>query len=247
MARQQQNDSTMDKASMNSDVSEFKDVKKSHVVSEVIRDRRTAKVLVKPSQSVLHPHDDCVRLNQLVLNAVQDAGFAPFHYDRNENGIAEPWRFYILWQGECRYLGENLGRWFSDVKPNNKLPAMLSACGCLVLVYWLPQFENGPKEGKQLQVDEEHLAATAAATQNLLLSLTASALKTYWSSGGFFRSNEMKYRLGIPVKERLLSAVFVDYGAEQNAVETISGKQHDVRSTYEKWTRELTLEEIEEE
>ena len=125
---------------------------------------------------------------------------------------------------------------------------MLSACGALVLINWLPQFassessEHTPK--KQQQIDEEHLAATAVATQNFLLALTAKGLGTYWSSGGFFRTPKMFDKLGIDSSEKLLSAIFVDYGTEftNGAVtQRIAGKHRDARANFSKWTREVTL------
>jgi hypothetical protein len=126
------------------------------------------------------------------------------------------------------------------MRPNNKLPTMLNACGCLVLITWLPQFDEEAAE-KQRQVNEEHLAAAAAATQNFLLSLTAHDLKTYWSSGGFFRTPEMFDRLDISQDERLLSAIFVDYGVHESNVEILAGKQHAARSSAEQWTKVIEL------
>lgn len=214
--------------------------------SRLARERRTSKILANNGDPVEHSAEVVQRNDQLVWRAIADAGFAPFHYDRGLNDVVEPWRFHILWQDDCRYISSHLADWFDDMKPSSKLPAMLAACGCLVLVNWIPQFriqntENLETPEKQLQVDEEHLAATGAATQNLLLSLTACGLRTYWSSGGFFRTAEMFERLEIPSSERLLSAIFVDYGAADDAVEVIAGKHADARSDPKKWTREIDL------
>ena len=118
---------------------------------------------------------------------------------------------------------------------------MLAACGALVLVNWLPQFDAELVREKQQQINEEHLAATAAAVQNLLLSLTANNLRTYWSSGGFFRSPLMFEKLGIPAHEKLLAAVFVDYGVSVEQAETIPGANHPLRSHFRKWTTEISL------
>ena len=209
-------------------------------VSKLIRSRRTAKI-VATAEPIHHPHDDAAKNDSEVLKSISDAGFAPFHYDRGVNGLAEPWRFYLLKQDECREIGGQLASWFPDMRPNNKLPAMLNACGCLVLVTWLPQFDRATADEKQIQIDEEHLAATASATQNLLLSLTAKNFRTYWSSGGFFRMDEMLDRLKIDRSEKLLSAIFVDYGANEKDVEVLSGKQHTNRSDRDKWTRVIEL------
>jgi len=214
--------------------------------SRLARERRTSKILAKNGVGVEHSQEVVARNDQLVWRAIADAGYAPFHYDRGLDGIVEPWRFHILWQDDCRFVSKHLADWFPDIKPSNKLPAMLAACGCLVLVNWLPQFRSSEDSSsetpeKQLQIDEEHLAATGAATQNMLLSLTACGLRTYWSSGGFFRTAAMFERLGIPTAERLLSAIFIDYGAADDAIELIAGKHADARSESKKWTREIDL------
>ena len=78
--------------------------------------------------------------------------------------------------------------------------------------------------------------------QNLLLVLTARGLGNYWSSGGFFRTRVMFEKLGIDTRERLLGAVFVDYGAPESEVEIISGKQRDNRSEASSWTRVIELD-----
>ncbi len=214
---------------------------RTNIVSQVLRERRTTKVLATAVSGVDYSAPEREIGDKIVRSAIEDAGFAPFHYDRNQDGISEPWRFYIVPNDQCRLLASKLAQWYPDMKPTNKLPAMLSACGCLVLVFWLPQFDQ-PADDKQIRIDEEHLAAAAAATQNLLIALTARGLKTYWSSGGFFRTNDMKLRLGIATKQKLLSAVFVDYGAE-TGVEFIGGKQHANRQPYSAWTTTVSVDQ----
>ena len=176
------------------------------------------------------------------------AGWAPFHYDRAHEGIAEPWRAHVLWHEDCRTIAANFHRWFDDVKPSNKLPRMLSTCGALVLVTWIPQFQSvtgahsSETPEKQRQVDEEHLAAASAMVQNLLLLLSADSMGTYWSSGGTFRTSAMFERLEIPAQERLLAAVFVEF-PETNSqpLERIAGKQRANRSKTHQWMREISL------
>lgn len=210
-------------------------------LSELIQNRRTVKVLARMDQEILYPAAELERLNGVVLSAVAAAGYAPFHYDRKADGLAEPWRFHLLWQRECRILSDRMEIWFPEMKVGNKLPAMLAACGALVLVNWLPQFDVELARDKQQQINEEHLAATAAAVQNLLVLLTANNLRTYWSSGGFFRSPLMFEKLGIPANEKLLAAIFVDYGAGTQQAETIPGTNRPLRSHFRQWTTEISL------
>ena len=214
-------------------------------LSELIRSRITLKVLQDVESPVQIPTEVAVANDAKVLAAVKSAGWAPFHYDRAVDGIAEPWRAHVLWNQQCQHIAREFHNWFDDVKPNNKLPLMLSACGALVLVTWIPQFSNAdqrssdelPKE-KQLQVDEEHLAATAAMVQNLTLILTAQAMGTYWSSGGQFRTPEMFEKLGIATNQRLLAALFVEYPETTGeSKERLPGKQRTNRSADAGWMR----------
>lgn len=213
-------------------------------LASIIKRRQTWKVLAPVDHPVVHSEKGVANGNQKVSDAIATAGWAPFHYDRAVDGIVEPWRVHVLDQSRCRALAAEFPSLFTDIKPNNKLPGMLSACGALVLVNWLPQFSHGADGGggsvakeKQLQVDEEHLAATSAFVQNLLLMLTAEGMGTYWSSGGQFRTPTMFEHLEIPVEQRLLAAVFVDYTPSSSPAERLAGKLRDQRSDSNQWTR----------
>lgn len=240
---------------LNTKNSASKAIQRQHfaTISQTIKSRKTEKVLADPATPIQAIDGGEKQLaeadqtkDQWVRESIELAGWAPFHYDRNIDGIVEPWRFHILWRAQCCEIARAMPQMFTDMKPSNKLPAMLSACGALVLINWLPQFSASESSdhtpSKQQQIDEEHLAATAVATQNFMLALTAKGLGTYWSSGGFFRKEKMFDKLGIDSSERLLAAVFVDYGTEftNDAVtERIAGKHRDARSHYSKWTREV--------
>ncbi len=209
------------------------------LIAKTIRDRKTEKVLAKIESPVSFP-SPVDQLDSLVRNAIHESSWAPFHYDRKIDSIAEPWRYHVVWHNECRTIAKNFFGWHPDAKPSNKLPAMLAACGALVLITWIPQKAEDESKAKTRQVNEEHLMAAAAATQNLLLLLTASGLGSYWSSGGQFRESQMFERLGIGENERLMAAVFVDYSCHQSManqndqalgiLDRISGKNRERRS-----------------
>ena len=114
---------------------------------------------------------------------------------------------------------------------------MLKACGALVLVTWIPESE--PANEKLVQVNEEHLAAAAAATQNLMLALEVRGLGTYWSSGGMLGSKTFFDRYGIESNSRLISAVFVNYPGlySDESCEVIVGKNREKRSIWTRWTQ----------
>ena len=178
------------------------------------------------------------------MQSIADAGWAPFHFDRKVDGIAEPWRVYWMKTASCRHLSQHLAEWFSEMKPGNKMPALLAACGCVLIVTWIPQRPTlGEDPTKLLNVNEEHLAASAVLVQNVLLLLEAAGLRTYWSSGGLLKSPTAFDKLGIPQDQQMLACVFVDYANddETRSVEVAGGGQRERRSPALKWTSEIEL------
>lgn len=213
-------------------------------LQSVIKTRRTTKVLAQIEMPVPISREICDKNQPLVMEAIRVAGWAPFHYARNVDSIAEPWRFHVLWHQSCRCLASEFLSLFPDSKPNNKLPAMLSACSALVIVNWLPQPVLPENAEKTKEVNEEHLAATAAAVQNLLLLLTARNMGTYWSSGGQFRTPKMFARLDISSAEQLLAAMFVEFPEtmDHHPLERLPGKNRSQRADADKWMRVVDVQ-----
>lgn len=155
------------------------------------------------------------RNSRLVRESIEAAGWAPFHYPRDVDGIAEPWRVHLLGSAEAHQAARHLA---DRLQVTTKEPKLAAACSALALVTWLPERPAGKGAGDSAPLaqnlaarNEEHLAAASAMTQNLLLMLTAHGMGTYWSSGGKFRSPEMFAYLQIPSDERLLAAIFIEY------------------------------------
>ncbi|MEM9703257.1 MAG: nitroreductase family protein [Planctomycetota bacterium] len=212
-------------------------------MAAAVRDRRTLKVLADVDDPPAIAEAVSARHREAILEDLRTAGWAPFHYDRGADGLAEPWRAHVLQHDESRRLASDLFTLFPDLRPDAKLPAMMAACGALVLVTWLPQFrrragEDGPAPNeKQIAVDDEHLAAASAMVQNFLLLQTARGMGTYWSSGGQLGSPAVFDRLGISSKERLLAAVFVEFPETQRQPrDRLPGKLRERRSAG--WIRE---------
>ena len=213
-------------------------------LAKTVRVRKTEKVMceVEAHQSV--PDEIAARNQQLILDAIKTAGWAPFHYPRNVDGIAEPWRVHVLWHEEAgkaaAHLRDGLG-------VTSKEPRLAAGCNALLVVTWLPEFydedsQNNSRLAREDQVkrDEEHLAATSAMVQNLLLLLTAHEMGTYWSSGGKFRDPEMFEFLGVPQNERFLAGLFVEYPEMKNeSKERKAGAHREKRC--EDWIREVNV------
>jgi len=215
-------------------------------LTRVVQQRRTLKVMGDVDAPVQIDSQTAEKNRARVLQAVKAADSAPFHYDRHCDNVPQPWRVNILWHQSCQIIASNFYQWFDDVKPGNKLPSMLSACGGCVLVSWLPQIDGGGDEAftrsKQIQIDQEHLAATSSYVQNLLLLLTAANMGTYWSSGGQFCGRPMMDRLAMEAGQQLLAAVFVEFpGTNGNAVQRLPGKLADKRAGAESWMNVVQL------
>ena len=210
----------------------------------IIRNRKTEKVLcdVEAHRSV--PADIAERNREIVLQSIKTAGWAPFHYPRKVDGLAEPWRAHVVWHEDAKQAAFYLR---DELNVTSKAPRLAAGCSAFVLVTWLPEFydlesQQASKLTREDQIarDEEHLAAASAMVQNLLLMLTAHGMGTYWSSGGKLRQSEMFDYFGIPNQERLLAAVFIEYPEMMDdSKERKAGSQRNNRS--EAWIREVTF------
>ena len=208
---------------------------------DAIRQRRTEKVL---ATSDLPARD----MRTVVDELLNLAGQAPFHRSCEEahrrsgslTGI-EPWRFYALGAKECRSLRSQLPR-----ENAGKIPSMLAAADALIMATWLPNGAQVQMGGEDplfpLTLNNmEHIAATAAAIQNLLLAATARGISNYWSSGGVLRSASVFQRLGIPMTEILLGAIFL-FPKDYAAAEMVTSKMRDLRTPAQHWSRWIALE-----
>ena len=204
-------------------------------VHQVIQDRITEKVIGNVSQPTIVPPLVSEKNDPLVREAVKVAGMAPFHYPRTK-GIAEPWRVYHLWNEDCHTLGRYLQ---DELGVQTKEPKLLAAASAVVLLTWLPEHPFATTD-KQRTIEEEHIAATGAFGQNLLLLLTSHGFGNYWSSGGILRKPEVLSHIGIDPTERLMGAIFIEYPECRSAdAERKLGALRKLRGT--QWIKELSL------
>lgn len=192
-------------------------------VEHVIQARKTAKLLRDPDRcsegSASLPAD----FRQQVAACVASAGWAPFHKIVDKEAHLQgdltaivPWRCYMLAKPMCcaaiAYLRQQAqehpdSKWAKAW--GSKIPRLLAGAGALVLVTWLP---DPPANGMALELTDnnmEHIAAAAAAIQNLLLAAEARGMSTYWASGGILGDSAMFAWLGIPRNQKLLGAIFL--------------------------------------
>ena len=207
---------------------------------QTILSRRTIKL--KADENNPLPINSSETFKKDVEELIELAGKAPFHYTcnefyQNENELTgkEPWRFHTLDSKSCRNLLEIL-KAGKVVKSSEGIRQMLAAADALVLVTWLP--ERPASQSKKFYPNVknmEHIAATGAAIQNLLLAATEKGITNYWSSGGILRRPQVFEMLGIPTQEILLGAVFLFPDPEKAKAEIITGKNRELRSGKEKW------------
>ncbi|MFD2531183.1 nitroreductase family protein [Gracilimonas halophila] len=201
---------------------------------ESIRTRKTLKLRVDPEKPL--PVTKGEEFKQTIKELIELAGKAPFHYESSEDqrkgslqGI-EPWRFHALDGKTCRSFLRSLNQ-DKPMKAPEGIRQMLAAADGLILATWLP--EKSRKLSRRFHPNlknMEHIAATGAAIQNLLLAATSRGINAYWSSGGIIRKDKVLEFLGIPKHEILLGAVFLfpeEYPAD---TETKTGKNAEERS-----------------
>ncbi|PIE00748.1 MAG: nitroreductase [Thiothrix nivea] len=211
-------------------------------VDQVIQARKTVKAL----GDIHHPPEIPEGFYREVQAAITMASWAPFHFPAHEAHLRDdldspvPWRFYTLNQNNClRFARSILAQPELETDEDSGIIRMMAACGALVLVTWLPEPEDSFRArdaARRTFIDEEHLAATAAATQNLLLAAKAREIDSYWSSGGVLRDWACFEMCGIPLQEKLLGAIFL-FPELPDHLDVRSGKLRDRRGSPQQWMR----------
>lgn len=215
-----------------------------------IKDRKTQKVLANTKWETKEKN-----IQTTIDELVDLAAYAPFHLKKNKaydykdlNGQV-PWRFYNLDTVSCRKLSD----WIQEHKiPAGKIINMLFAADALLLVTWLPE-PNGMGEPAEKNIVEpipfngnlanmEHIAATSAAIQNVLIGAAARDIPSYWSTGGALRQAPIRNKLAIALDEILLGAIFLfPKNLEDKDGEVMPGKLHRLSKDKITWSRQLSI------
>lgn len=218
-----------------------------HALDGIMQSRRTVKALGDIHQPPVVPDDFMPK----VKAAIESACWAPFHYpahevhtsNRDQNSKV-PWRFYPMDQQNALKLAHKvLEHPDLDVEEVSTIIRLMAACGAMVMVTWLPEPDDSIRATsptKLTLINEEHVAAAGAATQNLLLAAKARGIDSYWSSGGVLRDWECFEMCGIPIKEKLLGVIFL-YPELPEHIDIRPGKLRNMRGSLEQWTRWIAL------
>ncbi|MBL4708349.1 MAG: hypothetical protein JKY48_07935 [Flavobacteriales bacterium] len=222
-------------------------------IDEIIKNRKTQKVLankVWPVSSNQKPID------QTINELLELAASAPYHrkshkkYGKNNQlNSCLPWRCYTLDTENCRLLFNYIEK--QNIKAG-KVSNMLAAADGLMLMTWLPEplTTNVKKQDKTSEPvpfegnikNMEHIAASSAAIQNILIGATARNLPNYWSSGGQLRNVTLRKFLGIPMKEILLGALFIfPEDSEQKGAIIKSGSLRHQGKELDSWVKRVDI------
>ncbi len=172
------------------------------------------------------------------------AAHAPSHCAGKLSSIA-PWRAYTLEQDTCWQLID-LIKERAEAEPEStwhraqgsKIPQLLSAAAAVVQVNWCP---NPAEDGQPTlnTANAEHIAATAAAVQNMLLVASAHGIANYWSTGGILREPALQDMLGMQPGGLPLASVFLSFPTPGDTVKP--GAMRDLKGAVSDWSEVARL------
>ena len=219
-------------------------------VSDVIKQRKTAKVLADaPWEASLTP----IEQEELIKDLLELAACAPYHYKSASKyhtcGLDSPlpFRAYTMNSDVCRILAGKLQH--MDPAPG-KILNMLLAAEAVIMMTWLPDVFGAQPQEREMEPlpftgnlrNMEHIAASSAGIQNILLGATQKGFPNYWSSGGVLRKKAARQLLGVPLEEMLLGCLFIFHkDANERGVEIKTGKFHNEGKKVLTWSKSITL------
>lgn len=214
------------------------------IIDDIIKKRKTQKILAESSWKSDVSHKE---LKALIDELLDLAAHAPYHYRAHEDHIQKelssclPYRVYILNTEKCRETVQFMED--SDIK-SGKIKNLLLSSNALLVFTWLPETHSENTDGARHINFEgnlknmEHIAATSAAIQNVLLGATAREIPNYWSSGGPLRTDALKNYLGIPLDEIVLGTIFIyPKDAEKRDARIIPGAMRNEGKAINTWSK----------
>jgi nitroreductase len=143
----------------------------------------------------------------LIERMIEAAGYAPNHH------ATQPWRFIVLAGEERRRLGDIMAESLRqrqeeagtfDEAAIEKARAKPLRAPVIVVSAAVPS--NAPKV-----IEIEEVAATAAATENMLLAAQALGLGAMWRTGAPAYDPAVKRFLGLPEPAHIVGFIYVGY------------------------------------
>lgn len=169
-------------------------------LEKIIRERRSIKPSLMNGEKIAHAE---------ILGLLELADWAPTH------GKTEPWRFIVFSGASLQqfslqhaelYKANTTEEKFTTAKYQNIIQNGEKASH-VIAVYMKRQ----PTE--KIPVIEE-IAATAAATEHILLGAAALGIAALWSTGGMTHHNSMKELLGLAENDLMMGLIYLGYTHE---------------------------------
>ncbi len=169
-------------------------------IAGIIRTRRT----VKPDRMNGKLIEDHV-----VEELLELADWAPTH------ARTEPWRFVVYSGSRARDFTERHAELYRENTPEasftpqkqENIRALANNVSHIIIV-WMKRVSNH----KVPEIEE--VAATAAATQNLLLAAASKGIATFWSTGGLTHHPAMGRELGLGEEDKVMGILYLGYSDE---------------------------------
>lgn len=213
-------------------------------IDDIIKKRKTQKFLAETSwKSDLTDEN----LKTLVNDLLVLAAHAPYHYFAHEDHINKelnsclPYRVYVLNTEKCRKTVDFMSD--QDVK-SGKIKNLLLSANAVLIFTWLPEIHAENTDGaRQINFEGnlknmEHIAATSAAIQNVLLGATTRDIPNYWSTGGPLRTETLKNYLDIPLDEIVMGTIFLyPKDAEKRDARIIPGAMRNEGKSINTWSK----------
>lgn len=144
----------------------------------------------------------------LIRTMLEAATWAPNHF------LTEPWRFFVM-RGDARIrLGEAMGE---AAAARESDPVEAEACRQRMVQKALRApyviAVTVEPDAREKVVELEEIAATAAATQNMLLAAEALGLGAIWRTGWVTYTPQVREFLGLSERATVLGFVYVGYPA----------------------------------
>jgi nitroreductase len=172
-------------------------------LKEIIENRRT----IKPEE-----FNGSLIPEPVVEEILASANWAPTH------GLTEPWRFFVFSGkdgvhqfGKLHadlYLQETPTEQFLQKKYDTFLQKPERSSHVIVLVMKRGDKDNIP--------EQEELAATACAVQNMLLMASAHRLAVYWGTGGMCYHPALKKHFGLREQDMVMGFLYMGYSDKEH-------------------------------
>ena len=177
----------------------------SHTTQDIVMEDEFLLTALKNRRSVSKVSDE-EPPEALIRAMLEAATWAPNHF------MTEPWRFFVL-RGDARVrLGKAMGEAAAHREPDPEKAEVARAkmeTKALRAPYVIAVAMEPDQREKVFEIEE--IAATAAATQNMLLAAEALGLGAIWRTGWVTYTEQVREFFGLSERAQMLGFVYTGY------------------------------------